>query len=389
MSGRRRECNKCKGQFSKVKICSGCRSVYYCSLDCQKADWRLHKPECQLSIESQHPMTPRTPSNKNLPRQIPPTVPKKPVLERGHTTGSIVQPPPCPPKPRRSGHTFVKEPLRREDVPREFSRFQYIPSGEDQNRIDTNLLIIFPGVGPDFEQYVKLSKSLHIPQCCYLVLQPPYELPFNSGWSWFSIFDREANLILPTKFEKRRVKELSASRTHLAALVGTLIEAYGWAPGNIFFLGFSQGAIMGVDFLLHCRPVSHSGFGGCVAISDSLLDEALFPDFVVNYPDPILLPDKLTPLFISHGKNDQRIPVHIALQKHQKLSQIYTTVNQAEDLFLELFSKGHQMISSSTEAHATLKFLSDRMILHHRELDEASPDIVRIDPNDKIEIEPL
>ncbi|KAL7274993.1 hypothetical protein RUND412_002087 [Rhizina undulata] len=29
------------------KLCSGCRSVNYCSIDCQKPDWRKHKPVCK------------------------------------------------------------------------------------------------------------------------------------------------------------------------------------------------------------------------------------------------------------------------------------------------------------------------------------------------------
>lgn len=35
------------GQMKKMKKCSGCEKAYYCSPECQKADWKRHKAECR------------------------------------------------------------------------------------------------------------------------------------------------------------------------------------------------------------------------------------------------------------------------------------------------------------------------------------------------------
>lgn len=40
-------CSVCSS-FSNLKRCKNCKKVYYCSRECQKADWRLHKNICQL-----------------------------------------------------------------------------------------------------------------------------------------------------------------------------------------------------------------------------------------------------------------------------------------------------------------------------------------------------
>lgn len=39
-------CSKCKQTKENLKRCSRCRSVRYCSVDCQRSDWTLHRTSC-------------------------------------------------------------------------------------------------------------------------------------------------------------------------------------------------------------------------------------------------------------------------------------------------------------------------------------------------------
>ncbi len=38
-----RKCNKCGVQDVKLQLCGKCNSTYYCSVECQYADWKVHK----------------------------------------------------------------------------------------------------------------------------------------------------------------------------------------------------------------------------------------------------------------------------------------------------------------------------------------------------------
>jgi hypothetical protein len=39
-------CSNCHNKGAGVKLCSGCRGVYYCNAACQNANWAEHKAEC-------------------------------------------------------------------------------------------------------------------------------------------------------------------------------------------------------------------------------------------------------------------------------------------------------------------------------------------------------
>ncbi len=40
-------CSNCKRPKLDTKRCTGCKKVWYCSKECQKKDWKLHKNKCK------------------------------------------------------------------------------------------------------------------------------------------------------------------------------------------------------------------------------------------------------------------------------------------------------------------------------------------------------
>jgi hypothetical protein len=43
---RSRSCQKC-GKTDNIKMCGRCRNVFYCSVKCQRSDWKNHKINCK------------------------------------------------------------------------------------------------------------------------------------------------------------------------------------------------------------------------------------------------------------------------------------------------------------------------------------------------------
>ena len=46
---RRRACACCGASGAQVRACRACHSVAYCGRECQKRDWRRHKPQCRAA----------------------------------------------------------------------------------------------------------------------------------------------------------------------------------------------------------------------------------------------------------------------------------------------------------------------------------------------------
>ncbi|KAJ7683939.1 hypothetical protein B0H14DRAFT_2898387 [Mycena olivaceomarginata] len=40
------ECNSSKSQGASMRLCNQCKTIYYCSRECQRAHWQQHKPWC-------------------------------------------------------------------------------------------------------------------------------------------------------------------------------------------------------------------------------------------------------------------------------------------------------------------------------------------------------
>lgn len=43
-----KKCNKCDKVDEKLQRCARCKKTYYCGIDCQKADWKLHRETCAI-----------------------------------------------------------------------------------------------------------------------------------------------------------------------------------------------------------------------------------------------------------------------------------------------------------------------------------------------------
>ena len=41
------KCRACRNT-QHLKMCSSCKTVWYCSASCQQSDWKKHRPECSV-----------------------------------------------------------------------------------------------------------------------------------------------------------------------------------------------------------------------------------------------------------------------------------------------------------------------------------------------------
>ncbi|KAF4620883.1 hypothetical protein D9613_000063 [Agrocybe pediades] len=70
-------CSTCHEEKDNLQVCSKCKETFYCSKECQVADWKSHKKQCKL------------PALSNIPASLPtPTAPTVPLI---NTTGQVGQ----------------------------------------------------------------------------------------------------------------------------------------------------------------------------------------------------------------------------------------------------------------------------------------------------------
>lgn len=164
---------------------------------------------------------------------------------------------------------------------------QFIPAAKSSDR----LMIVLHGKGDSLRPFQAFDEELCIPNMNYLLLNAPKK--YLDGYSWYG----------DPPYQKKGVLRI---RGKMFQLLNEL-EAQGWKPENIFLFGFSQGCLVSADIAMNYPQ----RLGGLVGISGYF---HFFPRWKQGLKN-----NKLTPWLLTHGSNDDVLPIEDTKFGIQKL----------------------------------------------------------------------
>ena len=182
-----------------------------------------------------------------------------------------------------------------------------------------------------------VAKAMNLPFTAWIMPRAPYNIKSKlnekrgENYSWSSKSVRKGNA--PQK--KDIIKSLSILNECLKVL-----KDKSFKEKDIFILGFSQGAILGLWFTIN-QKIS---LGGCISISGGLDKPKSFIEDILN--------SNMTPILLLHGSKDVLIP----------LSESKNTLKTLKDygflVELHIFQIGHKIPLMAK--HIIWEFLNDK-----------------------------
>lgn len=195
------------------------------------------------------------------------------------------------------------------------------------------LLLLLHGVGSNEHDLFELAPLLD-KRFLILSLRAPNTLSQGS-YAWFDVtFTPQGPLIDPQQAEQ--------SRQLLIDFIGQAITTYGANPGQVYLMGFSQGAIMSASVAL-TRP---DLVAGAVLMSGRILPEI----------QPMMAPNeqlKDLPVLVVHGTRDTVLPIHNGRDSRDLLAGLLIKLTYHE------YAMGHE-VSQESLADVT-RWLSERL----------------------------
>ncbi len=171
-------------------------------------------------------------------------------------------------------------------------KFKYISSKESDPRF---LLLLVHGRTGNIKLLEWYSKRFQIEHLAYLLIEAPYvdQRPDQTdpGFSWYL----------------KNYEGLEETRKNLKLMFGEL-EAQGVKSEQTYWLGFSQGACMGLDSALRIERQ----FGGFVCVSGLCIQHT-------SYPKDLSEKSRDQRIFITHGTRDEIISLENAEKTYQSL----------------------------------------------------------------------
>ena len=177
---------------------------------------------------------------------------------------------------------------------------EFITAGQDL-KTASRVLIMIHGRGANAEDILSLSDHLEINDFALLA-------PRATNHTWYPY----SFLAAPAQNEPW----LSSALQLLRELVGDL-KAKGIHEKNIYFLGFSQGACLTLEFVTR----NATRYGGVVAFTGGLIGDKIY---VENYNGDFAG----TPVFIGTSDPDPHVPVERVNESAGILENMYAVVTK-------------------------------------------------------------
>lgn len=187
----------------------------------------------------------------------------------------------------------------------------YLPAREAAK--NERILLVMHGLGDSLEGFRFLPEVLKIPGLHYLLVNAPE--PYFTGFSWFDIYDGDAN----------RKKGIRRSRDLVFGVMDEL-EAQDWKPEHVGVLGFSQGCLMALD--LACRYPKK--LGAVVGISG-------FVGMLEEYPEKLSAVAREQKILVTHGTQDEMLPLESTRPQIQALKGMGLPIEW------KVYEKGHSV----------------------------------------------
>ena len=178
------------------------------------------------------------------------------------------------------------------------------------NSLDKAIVAIHGWQG-DRNSMRPLIKSMKIQNAGWYLLEAPYRVAEGDGWSWsYEISDGNWEIDEPKRLLSNFFSELFKKYT----------------SKNVYVLGFSQGGLVCLDFVLFLdQPL-----GGVFPIAGFLRQ----PKMDIERFHPC---QKNTPILIGHGKDDNKVPVKASENAYRLL------IKQEANVELLLYNGKHKI----------------------------------------------
>jgi len=178
------------------------------------------------------------------------------------------------------------------------------------NSLDKAIVAIHGWQG-DKNSMRPLIKSMKIQNAGWYLLEAPYRVAEGDGWSWsYEISDGNWEIDEPKRLLSNFFSELFKKYT----------------SKNVYVLGFSQGGLVCLDFVLFLdQPL-----GGVFPIAGFLRQ----PKMDIERFHPC---QKNTPILIGHGKDDDKVPVKASENAYRLL------IKQEANVELLLYNGKHKI----------------------------------------------